>query len=77
MHLPHPLHISHVPHIQAVVIIYTAEPAADGVIGNGNGVWVTGIHCGVEQMTVGMKGWDNRKRGFLFKNPTFSRIRNI
>lgn len=46
VHLPHPVDISHIPHIQTVVIIYTAEPVADGVVGNSNGVWVTGVLLG-------------------------------
>lgn len=53
MHLPHPVNISHIPHIQTVVIIYTAEPVADGVVGNSNGIWVTGILLDGKQMSDG------------------------
>lgn len=71
VHLPHPVHISHIPHIQTVVIIHTAEPAADGVIGNGSGVWVTGIRRGVEQMTVTIKRLGQQEEMFsvLFRQP--------
>lgn len=49
--LSHLGEISHVPHIQTVVIIYTAERVADRIVANGNGIWVTGIHLGGDQVT--------------------------
>lgn len=53
VHLPHPVNVSHVPHIQTVVIIYAAEPVADGVVSNSNGVWVTDVLLDGKQMSDG------------------------
>lgn len=48
VHLSCPVDVSHIPHIQTVIIIYTAEPVADRIICNSNGVWVTGVCLGGE-----------------------------
>ena len=48
VHLPRPVYVSHIPHIQTVIIINTAEPVADGVVGNSNGVGVMGVRLGGE-----------------------------
>lgn len=53
VHLPHPINISYVPHVQAVVIINTAEPVADRVIGHSNGIRVTSVHRGGKKVADG------------------------
>lgn len=63
VHLPHPINISHVPHVQTVVIINTAEPVADRVKGHSNGIWVTSAHLGGKKMADGEEIGD-----YSFKN---------
>lgn len=53
VHLPHTINISHVPHVQTVVIIDTAEPVAGRVKGHCNGIWVTIIHLGGKKVADG------------------------
>lgn len=43
VHLAHFLRIFDIPHIQAVVIVYTGKPLVGGVKGQGNGVWILRI----------------------------------
>lgn len=40
------MHVSHVPHIQAVVVVQTAEPAVGGVVGEADDIWVMGVCFG-------------------------------
>lgn len=60
VHLPHPIKISHVPHVQTVVIINTGKPVAGGVKGHGDGIWVTSIHL------LGKKVADGKEIVVLF-----------
>lgn len=53
MHLDGGVQLSHVPHVHTVVIIHTAEPAADRVVGNGDGVWVAGVLVERKQVADG------------------------
>lgn len=48
VHLPDPVQLSDIPHIQAVVIVHTAEPAAHGIVGDCNDVWVSVFCFGVK-----------------------------
>lgn len=43
VHLAHFLRIFDIPHIQAVVIVYTGKPLVGGVKGQGNRVWILRI----------------------------------
>lgn len=43
VHLAHFLRIFDIPHIQAVVIVYTGKPLVGGVKGQGNCVWILRI----------------------------------
>lgn len=54
-HLLDPVRLSNVPHIQAVVAVHGAEPAADGVILKGDDVCKASIRSGVGKMAVGEK----------------------
>lgn len=51
-HLLHPAHLSNVPHVQAVVVVHTAEPATDRVVLEGDDVCVTSVCLGVEEMAA-------------------------
>lgn len=51
--LPHPVDISHVPHVQTVVTINTAEPLAGRVKGHSNGIWVASAHLGGKKVADG------------------------
>lgn len=62
VHLPHPINVFYVPHVQTVVIITTAEPVVDRVKGHSNGIWVTSAHLGRK------KGADGKKLGIIFLN---------
>lgn len=53
VHLNNAVNISHIPHIHTVVVIHTAEPVADGVIGNGDGVRVMGVLVGRRRVADG------------------------
>lgn len=53
VHLPHPADVSHVPHVQTVVVIDAAEPAADRVVGHGDGVREAGVRFGAKQVADG------------------------
>lgn len=55
MHLDDGVHLPHIPHIHTVVIIHTAEPAADRVVGNGDGVRVANVLVGRKQVADGRK----------------------
>ena len=62
VNLPHPVHVPHVPHVHTVVVIHTAEPLADGVKGHGDGVRVTGVRLGGEQVADGKEIGINLQR---------------
>lgn len=53
VHLPHPVDVAHVPHVQTVVVVDAAEPLADGVKGDRNDVRVTAARLGGEQVADG------------------------
>ena len=48
--LSHPEKVPHVPHIQTVVVVHTAQPMADGVIGHRHSVRVAGVRLVGEQV---------------------------
>lgn len=66
VHLPHPINISHVPHVQTVVIINTAEPVADRVKGHSNCIWVTSAHLGGKKVADGKEIGDSFFKLFFF-----------
>lgn len=43
VHLAHFLRVFDIPHVQAVVIVYTGKPLVGGVKGQGNRVWILRI----------------------------------
>lgn len=53
VHLPHPADVFHVPHVQTVVVIDAAEPAADRVVVHGDGVREAGVRFGAKQVADG------------------------
>lgn len=62
VHLPHPINISHVPHVQTVVVVNTAEPVADRVKHHRNDIWVTGAHLGGKKVANGKEIGDFFKK---------------
>lgn len=55
MHLAYPVEVPDIPHIQAVVVIHTAQPMTDRVIGHRHRVRVAGGHLVGEQVADGRK----------------------
>lgn len=66
VHLPHPINIFYVPHVQTVVIINTAEPVAGRVKGHRNGIWVMSIHLGGKKVADGKEIGDFFLKKFNF-----------
>lgn len=63
--------ISHVPHVQTVVIINTAEPLAGRVKGHSNGIWVASAHLGGKKVADGKE-----IRDFFVKQISFPPLDN-
>lgn len=55
VHLDSGVHVPNVPHVHTVVVIHTAQPAADGVVGDGDGVRVASVLLGRKQVADGRK----------------------
>lgn len=53
VHLDSSVHFSHIPNIHTVVIIHTAEPAADRIVANSDGIRVAGVLVGRKQVADG------------------------
>ena len=68
VHLPHPADVSHVPHVQTVVVIDAAEPAAHRVVSHGDGVRETGVRFGAKQVADGKEMWNNGNRCLIINS---------